>query len=52
MLETEAETEAEIARWQGWFDNISAAIVDPGNPTSEARTVSYTHLTLPTILLV
>ena len=32
MPETEVETEAEIARWQGWFDNISAAIVDPGNP--------------------
>ena len=44
MLETEAETEAEIARWQGWFDNISAAIVDPGNPIGEARTVSDTAI--------
>ena len=38
------ETEAEIARWQGWFDNISAAIVDPGNLISEARTVSDTGI--------
>ena len=44
MLETEAETEAEIARWQGWFDNIGAAIVDPGNPIGEARTVSDTGI--------
>ena len=44
MLETEVETEAEIARWQGWFDNISAAIVDPGNPIGEARTVSDTGI--------
>ena len=44
MLETEAETEAEIARWQGWFDNISAAIVDPGNPIGETRTVSDTAI--------
>ena len=38
------ETGAEIARWQGWFDNISAAIVDPGNPIGEARTVSDTGI--------
>jgi hypothetical protein len=44
MPETEAETEAEIARWQGWFDNISAAIVDPGNPTGESRTVLDTGI--------
>ena len=44
MLETEAETEAKIARWQGWFDKISAAIVDPGNPIGEARTVSDTGI--------
>ena len=44
MPETEAETEAEIARWQGWFDNISAAIVDPGNPIGESRTVSDTGI--------
>ncbi len=42
MLATEAQTEAEIACWQDWFDNISAAIVDPGNPIGEARTVSIT----------
>ena len=42
--ETEAETEAEIVRWQGWFDNISAAIVDPGNPIGESRTVSDTGI--------
>ena len=44
MPETEAETEPEIARWQGWFDNISAAIVDPGNPIGESRTVSDTGI--------
>ena len=44
MSETEAETEAEIAHWQGWFDNISAAIVDPGNPIGESRTVSDTGI--------
>ena len=38
------EAEAEIVRWQGWFDNISAAIVDPANPIGEARTVSYTGI--------
>ena len=40
MPETQQETEAEIASWQGWFDSISASIVDPGNPVGESRTVS------------
>ena len=35
MPETQQETEAEIASWQGWFDSISASIVDPGNPVGE-----------------
>ena len=40
MPETQQETEAEIASWQGWFDSICASIVDPGNPVGESRTVS------------
>lgn len=40
MPETQQETEAEIASWQGWFESITASIVDPGNPVGESRTVS------------
>ena len=39
MPETQQETEVKIASWQGWFDSISASIVDKGNPVGEARTL-------------
>ena len=38
--DTPEETEVEIERWRGWFDRISPAIVEPGNPFGAARTVS------------
>lgn len=37
---TPEETEAEIGRWQNWFDSIGDAIIDPGNPVGMAKTVS------------
>ena len=43
--ETPAETELEIERCQSWFDRISPAIVDPGNPVGTAKTVSAEGVT-------
>mgnify|MGYP003325165074 FL=1 len=40
--ETPEETEAEIGRWQSWFDSIGDAIIDPGNPVGMSKTGSAT----------
>ena len=34
--DTPEETEVEIQRWRGWFDQISPAIVDPAIELAKA----------------
>ena len=38
--ETSDDVAAEMARWKAWFDNISAAVIDPGNPVGMSKTVT------------
>ncbi len=38
MPETEAEQAAVMKAWDSWFHEIGAALADPGNPFSPART--------------
>lgn len=40
MPETEAEGQAEMARWMAWFQGLGAAVVDGGNPVGQFRVVS------------
>jgi hypothetical protein len=37
--ETEAEQQAVMAAWTGWFGEIGSAIVDPGNPFGPSKSV-------------
>ena len=39
MPETKAEREPLMAAWGAWFGELGPAIVDGGNPTSQARTI-------------
>lgn len=43
--ETPEQIEAEIARWQKWFDGIGDNIIDPGNPVGVPKTVSVSGVT-------
>ncbi len=40
MPETPEEGEAMMAAWMSWFGQLGEAVVDGGNPTSMAKTVS------------
>ncbi len=38
--ETEAEQQAVMAAWTGWFQTLGQAIADPGNPFGPSKTVA------------
>ncbi len=40
MPESEEEGKAVMAAWGTWFGTLGAAVADPGNPSSAARTVN------------
>jgi hypothetical protein len=40
MAETDAEREAAMAAWGGWFGSLGAAIVDAGNPLGPSTGVT------------
>jgi len=40
MPETEAEQQAEMARWGEWYGALGAAVVDGGNPFAASATVA------------
>ena len=39
MAETEAEQEAAMQAWGGWFGSLGAAVVDGGNPFGASASV-------------
>lgn len=39
MAETDAERDAAMAAWGGWFGSLGPAVVDPGNPFGPSATV-------------
>ena len=39
MPETDAERDAQMAAWGGWFQNLGAAVVDAGNPFGPSKAV-------------
>jgi hypothetical protein len=40
MAQTDAEREAAMAAWGGWFGSLGQAIVDGGNPFGPSATVT------------
>ena len=40
MPETDAERDAQMAAWGGWFQNLGAAVVDAGNPFGPSKAVA------------
>jgi hypothetical protein len=40
MATTDAEREAAMAAWGGWFGSLGAAVVDGGNPFGPSATVT------------
>jgi hypothetical protein len=40
MAQTEAEREAAMAAWGGWFQQLGSAIVDAGNPVGASTAVT------------
>lgn len=40
MPQTDAEREAVMAAWTGWFEGLGSAVVDAGNPFSGSSTVT------------
>jgi hypothetical protein len=40
MAATDAERDAAMAAWGGWFGSLGQAIVDPGNPFGPSATVA------------
>ena len=40
MPTTEAERAASMTAWTAWFTQLGAAVVDGGNPTSQAKAIS------------
>jgi len=40
MADTDAEREAAMAAWGGWFGSLGAAIVDAGNPFGPSTSVA------------
>lgn len=39
------EQKAAMAAWQGWFENLGAAVLDGGNPVGLSRTVTRQGVT-------
>jgi hypothetical protein len=39
MAQTEAEQQAAMEAWGGWFGSLGDAVVDPGNPFGPAKAV-------------
>ena len=39
MADTEEAQQAAMAAWGAWFGELGSAIVDPGNPIAQSRTV-------------
>lgn len=39
MPEGEAAQAQVMAAWDAWFTSIGGAVADPGNPTSQAKTI-------------
>ncbi len=39
MAETEAEQEEVMAAWGAWFGQMGEAVIEPGNPFAQNRTV-------------
>ncbi len=40
MLSTDEERAEAMGAWTAWFTQLGEAVVDPGNPTSQARAIS------------
>lgn len=40
MPESDAERQQVMAAWGKWFHDLGGAIVDPGNPVSQTKTIS------------
>jgi hypothetical protein len=40
MPSTEEERAQIMGAWTAWFTQLGEAVVDPGNPTSQARAIS------------
>jgi len=47
MAETEAEMAAVMAKWEAWYGELGASILDGGNPFGETRNVDSTGVTGP-----
>jgi len=39
MAQTDEERQAVMAAWGTWFGTLGSAIVDPGNPCGESRSL-------------
>ena len=40
MPSTDEEIQQVMAAWEGWYTNLADAVVDGGNPTGAAKTIS------------
>lgn len=40
MPETDAERDAQMAAWGGWFQNLGTAVVDVGNPFGPSKALA------------
>ena len=40
MPETDAERDAQMAAWGGWFQNLGKAVVDAGNPFGPSKALA------------
>ncbi len=40
MAETEEAQQKSMAEWGAWYEQMGSAVVDGGNPTSQARTIN------------
>jgi YCII-related domain len=40
MPQTDAEREAVMSAWMGWFGGLGAAVLDPGNPFGASSAVT------------
>ncbi|MEM7095007.1 MAG: hypothetical protein AAF567_18545 [Actinomycetota bacterium] len=49
MPETEAEQAEVMAKWEAWFGNLGAAVLDGGAPFSHATSISPDGSTSPTV---
>src|SRR5438128_2235082 len=45
MPQTDAERERVMAAWGKWYQELGAAIVDPGNPVGTAKTITSNRMT-------